>query len=179
MIQTPARADLLPVFSTVVFFVYGWALYRFFYHVPSWLYYLQIGEVLILACYVLAYALCESLLVFGGLLLLALLLPKQWLREGFAVKGVSLVALGSLAAFLVQRKIGMMTSWELWQLILYPLLSVLGLLLTTWGLPFVYHRFPLLERFAQGLANRMTVFAYIYPPLSVMAWLVVLGRNLF
>ncbi len=178
-VNLPTLKDNLPVFSTVVFFVYGWALYRFFFHVPSWLYYWQIWDVLVLACYVLAYALVESLLVFTAVWLLALLLPKRWLRECFAICGTSLVALLALGAFLLQRKAAQLMEMELGQLVLYPLLALLAILLAAWGLNQVYRRVPLLERLARELANRMVIFAYLYPPLSLIGLIVVLVRNLF
>lgn len=165
--------------ATVVFIVFTWSLYRMFFQLPSWLGYLSLGKILALAAYVLSFALVESLVMFGLLLGLAALLPERFLRRDFAVQGSLLAGLVGTGAYLVQRKIGLLYKLEPEQLALYSLATLAAIILA----PLLYT--PLLERLPKAgdllrtLAERMTVFAYLYIPLGLLALLATLWRNLF
>ena len=81
--RIPSRADIAPVLATLVFVIYGFALIRFYWYVPSWLGYLSLFEVLSIAAYVLVYAMLESLGFLIVFLLLAVILPQHWFRNDF------------------------------------------------------------------------------------------------
>lgn len=176
--QFPGRQEILPVFSIIVFFVYSWALYRMFYQVPSWLYYMPAGEIFILAAYVLVFALFESLVVLGLVLLLIKIYPARFFREKFVLQGTTLVGGLSLGAVLLQRKIGVIYKLEFEELLMYPLL-ILGIYLI---LPLfsaiLYRKIPTLGRVVEAVADRMQIFPLIYLPLSLVSlpWLLI--RNL-
>jgi hypothetical protein len=176
--RLPSRAEALPVFATLVFFVFTWALYRLAWNLPSWLYYLTVGEILALVAYVLAHCLVESLLIFGVVALLGVLLPPKIFREKFISMGTAIALLLSGSAILLQRKVGILLKFELWQVILTLTGIVVVMLVVPFFFALVFNRFPKTVRLLQSLGERMTIFAYLYVPLSLAGLFVVLLRNL-
>jgi hypothetical protein len=176
--RLPSRQELFPVLAVFVFFAYTWALYRMFWYVPSWLEYLNLWKVLTIAAYVLAFALFESLLMLGLLVLFSLFFPPRIFKDRFIVQGASLAALTSLAAFMLQRKINLVYRLELWQLELYPLVLLVALVFVVLALGLLFERLPFLARLVQAIAERLTIFAYFYLPLGLLGLAVVILRNL-
>jgi hypothetical protein len=176
--RLPSRQQLLPVFAIFVFFGFSWALYRMFWYVPSWLEYLSFWKVLTIAAYVLAYALVESILMLGLLLLFSLLFPARIFKKNYVALGSCLAALISLGAVLLQRKINLVYRLELWQLAAYPLALFMVLILVTFLLSWLFERIPVLLRLVNSAAERMTIFTYLYVPLSLLCVILVLARNL-
>lgn len=175
----PARQEWFAVFCVFIFASFSWSFYRMFWYVPSWLEYLNVWRVLTIAAYVAAFALLESLVMTGLLVLLALFFPLRFFVDRFALIGSSLAGLLSLAAFLLQRKINLVYRLELWQLVLYPILLLACLALVVFLLNLIYDRIPVLARFVKDLAERLTIFAYFYIPIGLVGMLLVLVRNLF
>lgn len=176
--QFPGRQEILPVFSTIVFFVFSWALYRMFHQVPSWLYYMRASEILILAAYVLAFALFESLVILVLVLLLAKVYPARFFRQNFVLQGATLVGALSVGAILLQRKIGGIFRLEFEELIAYSLL-ILGIYLVfPLFSAFLYRKIPFLGQIVEAMADRMQIFPLIYLPLSLVSLPLLLIRNL-
>lgn len=150
-----------------------------FFQLPSWLGYLSIGNVLSLAAYVLMFALVESLVILGVLLLFGVILPAGWLRKDFAVQGSTLTGIAAFGAYLVQRKVGLLYKLSPEQLLVNALLILTGLILILVISAFIYQRLPLLRKWVHSLAERMTVFTYLYLPLGILSLAAVLLRNLF
>jgi hypothetical protein len=176
--RIPSRQQVLPVFSIFVFFGFSWALYRLFWYIPSWLEYLSVWKVLTIAAYVLAFALVESIIIFGLLLLFSLLFPPSIFKEKFIAIGSSLAALISIGAVLLQRKINLVYRLEILQVVIYPFAFVLILVAAVFILSLVYKRSSILARFIEAIADRMVIFAYFYIPVSLLGLLVVVVRNL-
>lgn len=176
--RIPTRQEILPVFAVFVFFGFSWALYRLFWYIPSWLEYLNVAKVLTILAYVLAFTLIESLLLTAGLLLFSLVFPPRFFKQNYAIIGSSLAALLGLCAVLIQRRINLVYRQELWQLIAYPLVFLLLLVIAVLVLRFLFEQLPALARFASAVAERLTIFAYFYVPLSLIGLAVVLLRNL-
>jgi hypothetical protein len=177
--RLPSKSEITPVFSTVVFIFFSWSLYRMFWQIPSWLYYLNVWDVLILAAYVVSFALFESLIVLGFVMLLAFILPGKYLKDNFIVQGSLAAFLLGLGAVGLQRKIGLIYKLEIWQILAYPVLVLIGLIALTVAGAYIFKRFPRLARLAANLADRMTIFAYIYVPIAILGLAVVIWRNIF
>jgi hypothetical protein len=175
----PDSGQILPAFSAIVFVVYTWSLYRMFFQLPSWLGYLSLENVLSLAAYVLMFALFESLILLIVLLVFGAILPASWLRKDFAVQGSTLTGVAALGAYLVQRKVGLLYKLSPEQLLVNTLLILAGLTLVLAVSAFIYQRLPVLHKWVHSLAERMTVFTYLYVPLGILALAAVLLRNLF
>lgn len=177
--RLPEKAQVLPALSAIIFVVFTWSLYRMFYQLPSWLGYLSLGNVLSLAAYVLMFALVESLVLLAILLIFGACLPGIWLRKDFAVQGSTLTGIAALGAYLLQRNVGALYKLPPERLLLNSLLILAGLILALGISAFIYMRLPVLQKWVGNLAERLTVFAYIYIPLGLISLAAVLLRNLF
>ena len=176
--RLPGKQAVLPVFSTLLFFITSWAVYRALWWLPSWLEYLSLWNVSIVLAYTLSYALIESALMTGVFLLVCGLLPGRWFKEQFLAQGAALAGVLSAGAVLLQRRIGVIFDLDLTGLLAAPALVLtasLGLIFVTAAL---FRRWPRLRSLVEGLAGRMTTFAYIYVPLGIIGLAVALLRNL-
>jgi hypothetical protein len=168
----PQWNEILTVFSFVAFAVFSWALFAFLNHLPSSLLNVSLPEIAVLFCFELAIALLESLFVCGLIVLLAVISPRRWLREGFACKGFLIALAWGLASILSSR------------FTLYPaqpsFLAVLALcLIVLIAAIILVDKYPNLRKLLLAFVNRFDIFSYIYLPLGIIGVIVVLIRNVF
>ena len=174
----PDRREMLPVFGIFCFFCFSWSLYRLFWYIPSWLEYLSLWKVLIITCYVLAFDLIESLAMALLTILFLNVFPKKVINDRFVLIASALSVVVSLAAFLLQRKISLVYRLEIWQILLYALIFLLLMVAGAFFLSWVLAYQSKISRFGAELADRMTIFVYIYVPLGLIGLIVVILRNL-
>ncbi len=173
--RLPPSSAIFPVFAVISFLIYGWTLVIFFWKVPSWLMFLTLDEILVNLAYALAAALLESLAILALLLLISIILPAAMMKDVFVTRGAvaALIGLGSVVLYMVRfSEVGYsfldgLTLWTLSSL-------ALTLLLT-----FLAPRLNFIVRLAAWTSDRVTVFVYIFLPLSALSFLVVIYRNLF
>jgi hypothetical protein len=177
--RLPTRQEATPVFSVVVFIIFSWTLYRMFWYVPSWLEYLSIWSVVITAAYILSFALLESCIIFGLLCLFLMVFPTRIIKEQFIAQSCSIVTGLSVAAFLLQRKMKLIYRLTYLQLLAYPVFFLFTIIILILVLAFVFRHFEFLARFVRGVAERMTIFLYVYVPLGCLGLLTVLFRSIF
>ena len=176
--KLPNINEVLPVFSLILFLLFSWILYRLFWHTPSWLYYLKIKNIAIIYSYALSYALFESLIFILFIIFLSLILPVQIFKSNFIAQGSAVVIYICTAAILVQRKMRVIYLLDLWELIVFPivfLISIFAFILIT---NFIFKRFKQLSKWVEIVAERISVFLYIYIPVSIIGAAVVFIRNL-
>ncbi len=171
--RVPSWAQVIPVYGVIVIMVYAWTLLWFFWKVPGWLYYLNVGEILSTLAYEFASNFAESLIVLCVPLLLALVLPRKWFRDVFIARGAALCmsALGYM----------MLLAYQFNDKDTYPaaFLKPWTLLLVLIGIAMVVYlsgRVALLRKVLEALADRLSIFAYILVPLSLISLLVVIIR---
>lgn len=171
--RLPARQDVFNVLGAAVFVVFSWSMRGFLFVFPSRVMYFRAWELFSIFMYMMAAALVESLLVVGGLALLGMALPSNWLREGFSYKGFLAILVGTAAAICYQHSLGgdLPPKGTLLLWVTVPLILLLGLLALS-------HFSPRLRGILSSLAERFTVFAYLYLPLGLLGLLVLLLRNI-
>ena len=177
--KLPTRQEVLPVFSVIIFFVFTWTLYTMFYYLPSWLGDMYTWDILILSSYVFAFALLESLIVLGGMVVMALLLPARFFKDKFVAQGGFLAVLVSLAAYLIHPKLGDALPLRLLHLVQISIIALVGTVILIFLLSFLFDHLPGLTRVVNAFAKRMTIFAYFYLPLGLLSLFVVLLRIIF
>ena len=167
--RIPDRKYLLPVYGLIVMFVYGWSLYQFFRDVPGWIKFLTVGEIGGVLAYTLAVDFLESLLVLAGLIVIAVCLPLKWFHDDFIVRaGVTvLYSLGFFIFLALQPN-------PSYQLSNYIIRGIVDLAF----LHFVIKDVSLFRKVTSSLADRSTVFLYLSIPLSLLALVIVLYRNI-
>jgi len=140
---------------------------------------MTLGEILVITAYALAFALIESLVMTGLLLFLSLVLPVKVFRDKFIPQGSIVVLVSGLVAILLQENMGEVYHLKIRQLTTFPIIGVLGVVGMIFVLSWIFDRLGFLTRLIQSIAERMTVFSYIYVPLSVVSLVIVILRNLW
>ena len=172
--KIPRWEQIIPVYAVIVMMVYVWSLFQYFWRLSNWLNFSTLGQVGGIYVYTVAVNFIESLLILLVLLALSVILPSKWFSEEFVVKGstLTLLTLGGLMVF----------NQTLFEDILHP--SVLLPKLLAFGavtafLMFLFGRIGFLKKTMEEIANRMTVFLYIWMPITAISILVLLVRNIF
>jgi hypothetical protein len=175
--RLPERRSVIGVYAVTAFLVYGWTLLASFWKVPSWLYFLKLGEILSVYAYSFVIDFGESVLLLFLVLLIGLLLPKRWWNEQFTPKSAVWVSvlLGSIMLRLYTNR-----APEYWEDFVYNqgawwgYTLMLGIVLST-----LFSRVSWLRKGLETLADRLVVFLYVYMPLTALSIIVVLLRNIY
>jgi hypothetical protein len=173
----PDRQSILGVYAVIVILVYSWTLFTSFYKLPSWMFYMTISQILSVYAYSFSLDLVESILALVGVLFLEFtLFPALKNKDEFQSRSILVIlvvlvsAMLRLALFQTYEDIDAFLSGELmWWAITLPL----GMLIAAFAPKIIWVR-----KILTGIAERTTVFLYIYLPLSFISLLVVLVRNI-
>jgi hypothetical protein len=171
--RLPTTQQTAAVYGVIVLIVYGWTLYWFAWKLPSWLYFLSVGEMLVALAYSMVVNFIESLIVLVALLLLCAILPPRWFRDRFTALGTALVILSLVALAYYLGTIIALQDFPP-HLRWYTLLAVTGIVLVV----FLISRIKLLVKLLEEIANRAVIFLYVFLPISAISFIVVLIRNI-
>jgi len=170
----PTRIEIFAVFGAAVFFVYTWSIRGFLYKIPSFVLYFSIGEILAVFSYMMAFALLESVLVTGGLVLLGFFLPGIFLRQGFTYKGFLALLVGAVTMIFFQGAL----KNETMDFVLFYKGAGLAILILA-GLIVLIEKIKFFKQAVNYVVDGVAVFTYLYVPLGVISLAVVVIRNLF
>jgi hypothetical protein len=165
----------------IMFVVFGYALIRLYWYLPSWLDYLRFQEILVIVAYMLSLAFLESVAILGVLIFFSIIIPRRFFFDRFSSMGFLIVAITTIWAILLHEKIdGFPIDYPLLDLTRITLLYALAYLLSIGVLAYVLiDRIEMGEKILESLADRMAVFTYIYLPLSVIGFITVIFRGIF
>lgn len=149
------------------------------YQIPSWLLSHSKNGLFSLSVYVFSFALLESLIVMGFVLLLSLALPKPLFRERFVAQASLVVLASTFWAVIAQLYREKIIQSSINEIIVYIIIYVLSLLLITILARYLLGRFRRVGSWIVIFAERTTVFAWIYIPLGIVSVIVVFFRNIF
>jgi hypothetical protein len=157
-----------------MFLVYSWTLYTSFWKLPSWLFFLQIGEIISIYAYAFVLNFVESILLLLIALVPAVLLPRRWWTEAFIPKGFVLILILLASALLhislyrtPDTRAILISSQFIWWVFTSLLASIL-----TW----LAGRVQWVSSGLESMADRFLIFLYIYLPLTAIGLLIVLAR---
>ncbi len=100
--RLPVKAEILSVFNVLIFVVFGWSVRGFLFEIPSFLLYLSLGDMAAVVFYMMAFAFFECVLLTGGLVIVSMILPQNWLKTGFAYKGFLIILVATTCFILFQ-----------------------------------------------------------------------------
>jgi hypothetical protein len=171
--KIPPLHEILALYATIVFLIYGWASITFFWKVPSWLYFLSLGEIAAILFYTFASSLLECTIILLIFLFASLVLPTKWLHNKFAVRG-------SLIVYALTFWVVLFTLNSLIQL---PTTSDvitfgIGMLVTSVLAILLAEKFSFIQRLVITLGNRLTIFLYLWLPLGLIGILMIIFRIL-
>ena len=172
--RIPDKRNIVTVFAVAMFLVYSWTLFTSFWKLPSWLFFLQLGEILSIYAYAFVVNFMESLLLLLIALLPTVLLPRPWWKDAFIPRGVALIliVLGSAILHMsLYRTPDTRPAFVSGQLLWWAGTVLLAVLLTWLAGSVKWIRNGL-----ESMADRFMIFLYIYLPLTMIAILVVVAR---
>lgn len=172
--RIPDKRNIVTVFAVAMFFVYTWTLYNSFWKLPSWLFFLQMGEILSIYAYAFVVNFMESIILLLITLLPALLLPRQWWTDTFISKGfVFILVILSSAIFHMSlfrtpdTRAVFVSGQPIWWVATLLMVAIL-----TW----LAGKVKWMRGGLETVADRFLVFLYIYLPLTALAFLIILAR---
>ena len=154
-------------------------LYRCFYELPGWLYYMSITNILILLAYMLSFSLVESFMILGFIVLLCMIFPTRYFKSVFIAQGSMQVFIITALAYSLRGRVEYFAAMERWIFAALFLVLIGFLVLMLIILSKIFSRFPVVEKWVSSLADRFTIFLYLYVPLGVLSALVIVVRNIF
>jgi hypothetical protein len=176
--RLPDRQSILGVYAVIVFLVYSWTLFTSFYKLPSWMFYLTIGQILSVYAYAFSVDLLESILALAVVLFLdfTLFLALKN-REEFQSRSILLILVVLISSML---RLALFQSYD-------DIQSFLSGELTWWTITFLLAlviaaaapKSKWIRKVIEGIAERATVFLYIYLPLSLISLVTVIIRNIY
>ncbi|GAB4547146.1 MAG: hypothetical protein Fur002_22870 [Anaerolineales bacterium] len=173
----PDRQNIIGVYAFVVFFVYAWTLLVSFYKIPSWILFLTPSQILSIYAYNFSVNLLESFFVLLCLLVLdyTIFLPLKN-KEEFQARSI-FIAVILLAS-------------SMWRLIEFQEYSDVSAFVSgerAWWLYTLAIAFPVailapkikkVREILQEAADRLSIFLYVYLPLSFISLVVLIIRNI-
>lgn len=171
--KIPPLHEILALYATIVFLIYGWASITFFWKVPSWLYFLSLGEIVAILSYTFASSLLECTVILFVFLFASLVLPPGFLSNKFAVRASLIVYSLTfwVVLFTLNSLIQLPTTSDVITFGLgVPVTSALAILLS--------ERISFVPGLVTAVGNRLTIFLYLWLPLGLLGILVIIFRIL-
>jgi hypothetical protein len=171
--RIPAWGQVAPVYAVIVLMVYTWTSLWFFWKLPSWLFFLNAGEIAIAFAYSLATNFVESLAVLCGPLLLSMALPKKWFYDQFVARGAALALSGLGYMMYIAFQFKTNADYPSLNLKAWTLVLAAGIILF---IVYLAGRLSFLRKVIEFVADRAIIFLYITVPLSLISLAVLLVR---
>ena len=171
--KIPKLEEIAPVYAVIVMMIYPWTLTRFFWRLSSWILFASVGDLVAIFAYMVVVNFLESILVLLALLVMSIIQPQKWFYDRFKTRSISLVLLGLGYLIYLNKNLHADSPFPLTLVRWIPIVAVVILVLV-----FLVDQVSFLRRVLEELANRLTIFLYISIPVSVIALLVVLIRNI-
>jgi hypothetical protein len=171
--RIPRLEQIAPVYAVMVVMIYSWSLARFFWRLPSWLYFSSVGEIAVIFAYMMVVNLIESILVLLVPVLISIVLPQKWFYDRFITRGTMLVSLGLGYLMYFDNQLQYQKAFPL-DLVYWTPAIIIAILV----LAFLIDWTGFLDKILNELTNRFIIFLYISIPISLISLLIVLIRNI-
>ena len=171
--KIPKLQDIAPVYAVIVMMIYPWTLTRYFWKLSSWILFASVGDLAAYFAYMVVVNLLESILILLVPLAMSIVLPRKWFYDRFKTRSVALVLFGLGFLIYLNRNLHADAPFPLTLVRWIPMAGVAILVLV-----FLVDQVGFLRRVLDELASRLTIFLYISIPVSVIALLVVVIRNI-
>lgn len=139
----------------------------------SFILYFTLGEIANIFTFMMAFALLESLALTGLLVLLSIILPTSWLRDGFAFKGFVIAVIATVTSILFQKSLS-----DDYPSALVLAVSVIVPVLLTAALIAAVRSVPRVQNILLNIQDRVLIMLFIYVPIGLLSLMAVLYRNL-
>lgn len=170
----PKLSQIAAVYAIIVLVIYSWTILWFLWRLPSWTFFLSVGEILTTFAYSMTTNLLESLLVLCLPLGLSVILPRKWFSDVFITRSVivTLSALGYAAYILTQFESRMDYPGSVIRLI--PIVFLASLVTA-----FLVGKMKAIVRVIDFFAEQAKIFLYFTLPISLICSVAVILRLVF
>jgi len=176
--RLPKAGQIWPVFSIILFIVFSWMLYRYFFQLPSWLYYMSTQNIFVLLAYTLSFSFVESLSVLLYVLFICFIFPGKFFKEIFIPQGSLQVIIITGLTYFLRLRLEDLAEMDLRMLVAIGIGLIIIQALSVVVIYMFLKRLPVTARWISSFAERMTIFYYLYAPLGVLCTLIVIVRNI-
>jgi hypothetical protein len=169
--RIPSREKIAPVYAVIVLMVYSWTILWFYYNIPAWLGFLNVGDLLSIFTYSMATNFLESLVVLAGIVLFSIILPHKLFLDAFVARGAALAILVLGLMMYIAKQFSTKQYYPAELIRWSP-----AILLVILVLVFFLGRVPFLRKTLEFFADRAIIFLYISIPVSILSIIAVLYR---
>ena len=169
----PHRSEIIAVLGVAVFVCHSWSVLGFLNKLSSFILYFTLAEIANIFAFMMAFAFLESLAATGFLVLLSMILPAGWLKEGFAFKGLIIIVIATATSVLFQNFL----EGEYPSMLMLAAGSILPLLLIAALIAVVRNR-PKVQTLLLNIQDRILIMLFIYVPIGLLSLMSIMYRNL-
>jgi hypothetical protein len=166
--------DLALVFLACVFPIHLWAIWNLMQVIPAWILRSTPWELVGVIAYIQMVALIESVILFGFLFSLGLLLPNKLFAHKFIANSSAFILLHSAWFVAMHYYYDSIRLWGAANL----LLLVLALLFTNILSYLLVNRSQKFEEVLKAATKRVSVLSVIYVSFSLVSLFIVVLRNI-
>ncbi len=167
----PAHSQILMTLAMIVLVVHSWSVRFYFFRFPSYMLYLDIGQLAAVFAYYMAFALLESLAFLLILLVVQAILPANWYRNAFAVTSFPVVLAAAISAYLLQN-----TLTNDYPGARFLILWAAATLAAMVALVLLVRLLKPATKLVNFLAEQISIMNFLYIPIGVISLIVVLVR---
>lgn len=173
----PDQQNLLGVYAIIVFLVYSWMLFTSFYKLPSWVMHFTIAEILSIYAYAFSLNFFESIFVLIILLFLdyTFFLPLTNKNE-FQARSIlfaSILLASSMRRLMLFQEYSDVAAFVSGEFTWWAITIAICLPVSVFA-----PKIAKVRDVIRDLADRTSIFLYIYLPLSFISIIVVVIRNI-
>lgn len=170
----PRWDQIAPVYAVIVLMIYTWTIMWFFWKLPSWLFFMNISEILITLMYSLAVNFIESLVILCAPVFLGVVLPRKWFYDSFVSRGTALALTGLGYMMYVVWQFQTKNDYPSNLLKTSPLVLAGVIILS---IVFLAGKFSVSKRALEVIGEKATIFLYVSIPISVISLAVVIVHS--
>lgn len=160
--------------GAAAFPVHVWAILNIMREIPAWILRLSLWDVVSVVAYSLLFSLLETLILFAGIVLLAVVLPRRWLGDKLVPLATAVLFLTAGWFVILQINGGWITNRQV-----VPLAIWAGsYLLVLAGALFVVFRKTAVARGLHSFSQRLLVLSVLYLVVDLIGLAIIVARNL-
>ena len=116
----------------------------------------------------------ESLIIISAPVFFSMVLPRNWFYDQFVARGTMMIFLGLGYMYYVATHINTEEPfpYQLFRLMPFVFAGIIALI-------FLLSQIKLLNKFLEWISEQLVIFVYLSIPISIIAVLVLIVRNLF
>lgn len=160
--------------GAAAFPVHVWAIISVMRQIPAWILRLSVGDIAAVIAYTLLFTLLETLLLFAGVVIVAMLLPRRWLADRLVplattalfVTAIWFVILQYNGNWITDRQIVPIGAWAA------------SYLVVTAGALFLVFRKTAVAQGLHSFTQRLLALSGLYLAVDLIGLVYIIARNL-